>query len=69
MLLVGEADEVADEFKKPTCYPNYKGNTDKLIDKLGDVRWYLEARCKALNISMNELEKQNLEKLKRRYNK
>lgn len=66
MGLAGETGEVVDLIKKHV-YHDVPLNRDKLIEELGDVRWYFEVLCNRLNVSMEEIERLNIEKLKKRY--
>lgn len=66
MGLAGEAGEVVDLIKK---HVHHKApfDRDKFIKELGDVRWYLELLCHCANVSMEEVEALNIEKLRKRY--
>lgn len=66
MGLAGEAGEVVDLIKKHK-YHGVPLNREKLIKELGDVRWYFEAICSVIGVSMEEIEQQNIEKLRARY--
>jgi NTP pyrophosphatase (non-canonical NTP hydrolase) len=66
MGLAGEAGEVVDELKKH-LYHGKTLNRESLIKELGDVRWYLEYLALMLNVSMEEIETQNVLKLRARY--
>jgi NTP pyrophosphatase (non-canonical NTP hydrolase) len=64
--LAGEAGEVADLVKK------YLGHghpliTDKLLEELGDVLWYIAAIASLNGHSLSYVANMNIEKLKRRY--
>ena len=64
--LVGETGEVAEKIKK--VIRDKKGifdNETKLALKkeLGDVLWYLSNLCEEFNFSLNDVAKDNLEKL------
>lgn len=63
--LAGEAGEVADEYKKSRCYgrPLDRG---RLLNEMGDVRWYLELLCSQLGVTLEELEALNRKKLEER---
>lgn len=61
--LCGEAGEVANEFKKQYMYNGGKLDTARLVDELGDVRWYLELACIQLGIDVSDLEAANTKKL------
>tara|TARA_Y100000991_G_scaffold183034_1_gene146366 strand:- start:289 stop:618 length:330 start_codon:yes stop_codon:yes gene_type:complete len=65
--LVGEAGEVAEKIKK--VIRDKKGVFDNeskngLKKELGDVLWYLSNICTEFNFSLDDIAKQNLEKLK-----
>jgi len=64
--LAGEAGEVVDIIKK-IIHHKKSIDRDSLIEELGDVRWYLEYLAASLNVSMDEIEKRNVEKLLKRY--
>jgi NTP pyrophosphatase (non-canonical NTP hydrolase) len=64
--LGGEAGEVVDEVKK-ILHHSKEIDKLKLIKELGDVRWYLEYMACVLDVSMEEIEKVNMEKLLKRY--
>lgn len=66
MGLAGECGEVVDVIKKHV-YHNVPLNKDKLIEELGDVRWYFEVLCNRLGTTMEDIERLNIEKLKKRY--
>jgi len=64
--LGGEAGEVIDLIKKH-AFHNKPVDKEKLISELGDVRWYLEYLCASLNVTMEQVEANNIAKLKVRY--
>jgi NTP pyrophosphatase (non-canonical NTP hydrolase) len=64
--LCGESGEVADKFKK--LFRNKQGqmNTEdkqEIIKELGDVLWYLSALAQYLEVPLDSVATQNLEKL------
>lgn len=67
--LVGEAGEIANKVKKiqrdhsGTITPEMRA---ALKSELGDVLWYLSAICDELDISLNRVAVENLEKLRAR---
>lgn len=64
--LAGEAGEVVDAIKKY----NFQGHDlDKaeIENELGDVLWYVALICDTLSINLEEVAKNNLEKLRTRY--
>ena len=64
--LTGEAGEVADEIKK-YIFHNHDLNRDAICKELGDVMWYIALICTALNISLEYVMSQNINKLMERY--
>jgi NTP pyrophosphatase (non-canonical NTP hydrolase) len=64
--LCGESGEVADIIKKHLA-GSKEMNLDDLKKELGDVLWYLAETCDYLNISLDEIAKLNIEKLKKRH--
>lgn len=66
MGLAGEAGEVCDLLKK-TIFHNKDLDRDQLIKELGDVRWYLEYIMITTDITMEEVERENVTKLRKRY--
>lgn len=64
--LVGESGEVAEKFKK--IIRDKQGNISKadkqeIAKELGDVLWYLAVIAKYMDLSLNDIADQNLEKL------
>jgi NTP pyrophosphatase (non-canonical NTP hydrolase) len=59
--LAGEAGEVANKVKK--MIRDNKFDRDGIAAELGDVLWYVSALARDLNIDMQDLAMQNLEKL------
>lgn len=64
--LVGEAGEVANQWKK--VYRDDGGvitedRHDKLKDELGDVLWYVAALADELGLSLSEIKTHNTDKL------
>src|SRR3990167_2912514 len=64
--LTGETGEVADYLKKVYGH-GHKLDEVKLKKELGDVLWYVADICTKLNVSLDEVAKLNIEKLKNRY--
>lgn len=67
--LAGETGEVAEKIKK--VIRDHQGIIDEekkneLVKELGDILWYLTQLATDLNISLEEIAKANLEKLKSR---
>ena len=66
MGLCGESGEAIDIVKKWLA----QGHTldkEKLAKELGDIAWYLAEAATALDISLEEIFRGNIEKLKKRY--
>ena len=64
--LTGEAGEVADLIKKFTFH-GHDLDRDELVKELGDVCWYVALLCNAINVPLEEVMCNNIDKLKRRY--
>ncbi len=60
--LTGEADEVADKFKKYLREGDESYRADA-IDELGDCLWYLARLADELDVSLDEVAQRNLDKL------
>ena len=59
--LAGEAGEVANKIKK--MLRDNKFDRDGVAAELGDVLWYVAALARDLNVDMQDLAKENLDKL------
>ena len=66
MGLAGEAGEVCDLLKK-TIFHNKDLDREELVKELGDLRWYMEYLMIVTDITMEEVEQRNVEKLRARY--
>ena len=64
--LAGEAGEFANMVKKLTAHGHEISKTE-LADELGDVLWYIAEAATASGLTLNDIAKQNVEKLKARY--
>ncbi len=64
--LCGEAGEFADLWKK-ISYHDHPMDTTKLCEELGDILWYVQRACSALDVTMKEVAQANIDKLKIRY--
>lgn len=64
--LNGEAGEVIDILKKHE-FQGHTLSTEKLIDELGDIAWYLALACTALGVTLTDIFNHNVEKLSARY--
>jgi NTP pyrophosphatase (non-canonical NTP hydrolase) len=64
--LTGESGEVAEMIKK-AFYHGHPLEKEKLSKELGDVLWYLAVMASGLGLSLDEIAKENIEKLRARY--
>lgn len=64
--IVGEAGELLDSHKK-VVFQGHPFNREKLIDELGDVLWYANLLCYAIDSSFEEVFESNIAKLRKRY--
>ena len=66
MGLCGESGEAIDIVKKHLAQ-GHELDRENLIKELGDVAWYLAETATALDVTLEEVLSQNIEKLKKRY--
>ena len=66
MGLCGESGEAIDIVKKWLAQ-GHELDKEKLAKELGDIAWYLAETAYALDISLDDIFRGNIEKLKRRY--
>lgn len=66
MGLCGESGEAIDIVKKHMAQ-GHELDREHLIKELGDVAWYLAEIATALDVTLEEVLSQNIEKLKKRY--
>ena len=64
--LGGEAGECLDIVKK-ALFQGHEFDREHLIEELGDVAWYLAFFCDVLHLTLEEVMKHNIDKLKTRY--
>lgn len=64
--LAGEGGECVDLIKK-VLHHGKTLSREKLIEEMGDVRWYLEYLAAALDVTMDHVEKVNVAKCLARY--
>lgn len=64
--LTGEAGEVAELIKKYIGH-NHELKKEEVTKELGDVLWYIVEMCSVLEIDIEEVPVNNIEKLKKRY--
>lgn len=66
MGLCGESGEAIDIVKKH-LHQGHELDTDALAKELGDIAWYLAETAYALDMSLEDILRGNLEKLQKRY--
>jgi len=66
MGLCGESGEVIDIVKKHLAQ-GHELDKEKIIKELGDVAWYMAEIATVLDVKLEEVFVQNIEKLKKRY--
>lgn len=66
MGLCGESGEAIDIVKKWLAQ-GHELDKEKLAKELGDIAWYLAETAYALDLSLEDIFKANIEKLKKRY--
>lgn len=64
--LAGKAGEVEAEMKK-CLYQEREWDSAKIIEKLGDVLWYVALTADMLNVPLDFVMEYNLDKLQKRY--
>lgn len=64
--LAGEAGEVIEHIKKYKFQGKHL-DREEMIKELGDVRWYFECLMYAVGTTMVEVERMNIDKLRKRY--
>ena len=66
MGLCGESGEVIDIVKKHLAQ-GHELDKEKIIKELGDVAWYMAEITTVLDVELEDVLVQNIEKLKKRY--
>ena len=66
MGLCGESGEAIDIVKKH-LHQGHELDREKLIKELGDIAWYLAEAATALDLELDVILQQNIDKLKARY--
>lgn len=66
MGLNGEAGECIDIVKKH-LFQGHPLDTDKLLDELGDVLWYVAITADGIGVPLENIMQHNIDKLHRRY--
>lgn len=63
--LCSEVGEVQAIYQK--SYQGHRVKTEKVIDELGDVLWFVAELCDALGVNMDGVARYNIDKLEKRY--
>ncbi|OHW62925.1 MazG nucleotide pyrophosphohydrolase domain protein [Andreesenia angusta] len=66
MGIQGESGEVADLFKKH-FHQEHDLDTEKVLEEMGDVMFYIANLCNVMGISLQEVCERNIIKLMKRY--
>lgn len=66
MGLCGESGEAVDIVKKH-LFHGHELDKEHLVKELGDIAWYLAEAATALEVSLEEVLKTNIDKLKKRF--
>jgi len=66
MGLAGESGEIVDVIKKH-IFHGHPLDIESCMKELGDVHWYWSILCYVLNLDPEEVLKQNVQKLRKRY--
>ena len=66
MGLCGESGEVIDIVKKHLAQ-GHELDKEKIVKELGDVAWYMAEIATVLDVELEDVLLQNIEKLKKRY--
>lgn len=64
--LAGETGEVCDIVKK-YMFQGHNLETQKIVDELSDVLWYIALTAQSIGCSLNNIMEHNINKLKKRY--
>ena len=64
--LCGESGDVADLVKKAT-FQVHALDRQKIAEKLGDVAWYLAVAANAIGYELDDVFRENIDKLSKRY--
>ncbi len=66
MGLNGESGEVIDVVKKH-LFQGHELDKEKIVKELGDVLWYVAEVCESLDVTIEQVMEQNIEKLQKRF--
>jgi NTP pyrophosphatase (non-canonical NTP hydrolase) len=67
--LAGESGEIADHVKKILYHghPLDDATRDKIAKEIGDILWYCAIGARGIGVSLSEIARLNVEKLRKRY--
>jgi len=67
--LSGESGEIADHVKKILYHghPLDDATRDKIAKEIGDILWYCAIGARGIGVSLAEIARMNVEKLRKRY--
>ena len=67
--LSGESGEIADHVKKIVYHghPLDEETRDKIAKEIGDILWYCAMGSRGIGVSLSEIARMNVEKLRKRY--
>lgn len=67
--LSGESGEIADHVKKIVYHghPLDDDTRDKIAKEIGDILWYCAIGSRGIGLSLSEIARMNVEKLRKRY--
>jgi NTP pyrophosphatase (non-canonical NTP hydrolase) len=67
--LAGESGEIADHVKKILYHghPLDEATRDKIAKEIGDILWYCAIGARGIGVSLSEIARLNVEKLRKRY--
>ena len=64
--LAGEVGELCDHYKK-YMHQGHDLDYDKMAEEAGDVMWYLAEIADALGVTLEDIARRNIDKLRKRY--
>lgn len=64
--LSGETGEITDHFKK-SMFQEHNLDILKVEEEIGDLMWYIANLCNVLNLNLENVLQENIDKLKKRY--
>jgi NTP pyrophosphatase (non-canonical NTP hydrolase) len=67
--LSGESGEIADHVKKIVYHghPLDDETRDKIAKEIGDILWYCALGSRGIGVSLSEIARMNVDKLRKRY--